>query len=145
MVAIFFILADAPDLALTQLVIETLVLVLFLLVLDKLPAFYGEESRLKTASDVAIASLVGVTVFVTVLLSTAATPEDAIARYFVERAGLPETHGQFLLDWGGGGNIVNVILVDFRAFDTLGEISVVAMAALSVLTIVAMRERGEAQ
>jgi len=145
MVAIFFILADAPDLALTQLVIETLVLVLFLLVLDQLPAFYGEESRLRTASDALVASLVGVTVFVTVLLSTAATPDDVIARYFVARAGVPETHGQFLLDWGGGGNIVNVILVDFRAFDTLGEISVVAMAALSVLTIVAMRERGEAQ
>ena len=145
MVAIFYILADAPDLALTQLVIETLVLVIFLLVLDKLPAFYGEASRLKTASDAVIASLVGVTVFVTVILSTAATPDDVIARYFIERAGVPETHGTFLLNWGGGGNIVNVILVDFRAFDTLGEISVVAMAALSVVTIIAMRERGETQ
>jgi multicomponent Na+:H+ antiporter subunit A len=145
MVAIFYILADAPDLALTQLVIETLVLVLFLLVLDKLPAFYGEANRLKSAGDALVAGLVGVTVFVTVLLSTAATPDDVIARYFVERAGVPETHGTFLLDWGGGGNIVNVILVDFRAFDTLGEISVVAMAALSVVTIVAMRERGETQ
>jgi multicomponent Na+:H+ antiporter subunit A len=44
---------------------------------------------------------------------------------------------------GGGSNVVNVILVDFRGFDTLGEISVVAMAAISVLTLIAMRERGE--
>jgi len=74
-------------------------------------------------------------VFVTVLVSTAAAPTDGIAHFFVEQA-VPK---------GGGGNIVNVILVDFRAFDTLGEISVVAMAALSVLTLVAMRERGETQ
>jgi multicomponent Na+:H+ antiporter subunit A len=145
MVAIFYILASAPDLALTQLVVETLVLVIFLLVLDKLPAFYGETSLGQKAKDGVVAGLVGVTVFVTVLVSTAATPEDAIASYFVERAGIPAEHGPILTDWGGGGNIVNVILVDFRAFDTLGEISVVAMAALSVVTIVAMRERGETQ
>ncbi|MFB6179356.1 MAG: hydrogen gas-evolving membrane-bound hydrogenase subunit E [Halorientalis sp.] len=145
MVAIFFILAEAPDLALTQLVIETLVLVIFLLVLDRLPAFYGEHPWLRTAGDAVIASVVGVTVFVTVLLSTAATPDDVIAKFFVQRAGVPATHGQYILGWGGGANIVNVILVDFRAFDTMGEISVISMAALSVVTIIAMRERGETQ
>jgi multicomponent Na+:H+ antiporter subunit A len=46
-------------------------------------------------------------------------------------------------DFGGGSNIVNVILVDFRALDTMGEIAVVAIAALAVLTLVGMRERGE--
>ncbi|MFB6166574.1 MAG: hydrogen gas-evolving membrane-bound hydrogenase subunit E [Haloarculaceae archaeon] len=146
MVAIFFILASAPDLALTQLVVETLVLVIFLLVLDKLPTYYGETSRRRTIGDGLVAAVVGATVFVTVLVSTAATPDDVIARFFVEKAGLPAgAHAPVLVDWGGGGNIVNVILVDFRAFDTMGEISVVAMAALSVLTLVAMRERGETQ
>lgn len=145
MVAIFYILADAPDLALTQLVVETLVLVIFLLVLNRLPAFYGTIDRVRAAGDVLLSAIVGVTVFTTVLLATAGTPNDIIAEYFVTFGGVPETHGATLLDWGGGGNIVNVILVDFRAFDTLGEISVVAMAALSVLTIIAMRERGESQ
>ncbi|WP_276281087.1 hydrogen gas-evolving membrane-bound hydrogenase subunit E [Halorussus caseinilyticus] len=135
MVAVFYVLADAPDLALTQLVVETLTLVIFLLVLDKLPAFYGNAGRGKMIRDGALSVVVGATVFVTVLVSTAASPADGIAHYFVETA-VPE---------GGGGNVVNVILVDFRAFDTLGEISVVAMAALSVLTLVAMRERGETQ
>jgi len=143
MVAIFYILASAPDLALTQLVVETLVLVIFLLVLDKLPAFYGSIPRLRALRDGLVALAVGATVTVTVLLSTAATPEDVIAAYFVENAPVPAEHGPVFVDAGGGGNIVNVILVDFRAFDTLGEISVVAMAALSVVTLVAMRERGE--
>jgi multicomponent Na+:H+ antiporter subunit A len=140
MIAIFYILADAPDLALTQLLIETLLLVIFLLVLDRLPAWYGSIDRAVAARDALVAGAVGVTVFVTVLVSTAGTPEDGIAAYLTEFAGVPETHGPLLLDWGGGGNIVNVILVDFRAFDTMGEISVVAMAALAILTLLAMRE-----
>jgi len=65
--------------------------------------------------------------------------------FFVNNAGVPAEHGPVFTDAGGGGNIVNVILVDFRAFDTLGEISVVAMAALAVLTLVRMRDRGETQ
>jgi multicomponent Na+:H+ antiporter subunit A len=134
MVALFYVLASAPDLALTQLVVETLVLVIFLLVLDRLPAFYGEASRTKTARDAVLAGGVGIMVFITVLVATAPSP-DTIASFFVKNAPLPEG--------GGGGNIVNVILVDFRAFDTMGEISVIAMAALAVLTLVAMRGRGE--
>ncbi|WP_435179602.1 hydrogen gas-evolving membrane-bound hydrogenase subunit E [Halorussus sp. AFM4] len=135
MVAVFYVLADAPDLALTQLVVETLTLVIFLLVLDKLPAFYGNAGRGKMVRDGVLSVVVGATVFVTVLVSTAAAPAESIAGEFLELS-VPE---------GGGGNVVNVILVDFRAFDTMGEISVVAMAALSVLTLIAMRERGEIQ
>lgn len=135
MVAVFYVLASAPDLALTQLVVETLTLVIFVLVLDKLPSFYGESKGTRVFRDGVLSVAVGVTVFATVLVTTSAEPNDGIASYFVENS-VPQ---------GGGGNIVNVILVDFRAFDTLGEISVVAMAALSVLTLVAMRERGEAQ
>jgi multicomponent Na+:H+ antiporter subunit A len=137
MVALFYVLASAPDLALTQLTVETLVLVVFLLVLDRLPTFYGEIDRTRAARDALLAGVVGVTVFITVLVSTAASPAEPIYTFFVEAAPLP--------NGGGGGNVVNVILVDFRAFDTMGEISVIAMAALSVLTLIAMRERGETQ
>jgi multicomponent Na+:H+ antiporter subunit A len=145
MVAIVYILANAPDLALTQLVIETLVLVIFLLVLDKLPAYYGEiRSRARTVADAALASLVGFTVFATVIVATSAQPEGPIFEYFLARAGVPAEHGPVFADYGGGSNVVNVILVDFRAFDTLGEISVVAMAALSVLTLIGMRARTDA-
>ena len=143
MVAIFYILADAPDLALTQLTVETLVLALFLLVLDQLPAYYGESTRAVAIRDGVLSALAGLTVTVTVLVTTAADPPATMKEFFVARAGVPAEHGPFFTDYGGGGNIVNVILVDFRAFDTLGEISVVAMAALAVLTLVRMRDRGE--
>jgi multicomponent Na+:H+ antiporter subunit A len=143
MVAVFYVLASAPDLALTQLVIETLLLVIFLLVLDRVPEFYGEIPRSRAVVDGLIAGVVGVTVAITVLLTTAADPNNVIADFFVERAPVPEDPGTILLDHGGGGNIVNVILVDFRAFDTMGEISVIAMAALAVLTLIGMRNRGE--
>jgi multicomponent Na+:H+ antiporter subunit A len=151
MVAIFYILADAPDLALTQLVIETLVLLIFLLVLDKLPAFYGESERWTVIRDGAASLVVGGTVAATVLLSTARSPgvpsylDHSLKDFFIERAPPPAEHGSVMIDYGGGHNVVNVILVDFRAFDTLGEISVVAMAALSIVTLVAMRTRGETQ
>jgi multicomponent Na+:H+ antiporter subunit A len=145
MIAIFYILASAPDLALTQLVVETLVLVIFLLVLDKLPAFYGSPDRPRAIRDAAVAGVIGLTVFLTVLVSTAEEPKHVISRYFVENGGVPAEHGPLFTDAGGGSNIVNVILVDFRAFDTMGEIAVVAMAALSIVTLIAMRERGEKQ
>ncbi|WP_435345543.1 hydrogen gas-evolving membrane-bound hydrogenase subunit E [Haloarchaeobius sp. HRN-SO-5] len=135
MVAIFFILADAPDLALTQLVVETLVLVIFLLVLDKLPAFYGGWDRYRVLRDAGLSLAVGAVVSVTVLVTTASHPDEpSTIATELARASYSEA---------GGSNIVNVILVDFRAFDTMGEISVVAMAALSVVTLVALRERGE--
>ncbi|MEF8842298.1 MAG: hydrogen gas-evolving membrane-bound hydrogenase subunit E [Haloarculaceae archaeon] len=145
MIAVFFVLAAAPDLALTQLVVETLLLVIFLLVIDRLPAYYGEIRRRRAVVDLLVAGTVGVTVFITVVLATAGRPDDPIFGFFVERAPVPAEHGPYFTDFGGGGNIVNVILVDFRAFDTLGEITVVALAALSVLTMVAMRGRGRGE
>jgi len=133
-VAIFYILGSAPDLALTQLVVETLLLLVFLLVLDKLPEFYGGDDRGVIARDAVLSGVVGVTVFLSVVLATAADPPK-IAAYFTQEA--------TTVDEAGGHNIVNVVLVDYRALDTLGEISVVAMAAISVVTLIAMRQRGE--
>jgi multicomponent Na+:H+ antiporter subunit A len=143
MLAVLYVLVDAPDLALTQLVVETLVLVLFLLVLHRLPAFYGEIGTARAVRDGALSLVVGATVAATVLVTTAADPNDVLATTLSERAGLPAEHGPVLVDWGGGGNVVNVVLVDFRGIDTLGEITVVAVAALAVLTLIRMRDRGE--
>lgn len=128
MTGIFYILARAPDLALTQIVVETLALVVFILVLDKLPEFYGEIKTFQKITDGLLSLTVGLTAFVTVLVSTAADPVK-ISDYFIENS----------VGKGGGSNIVNVILVDFRGFDTMGEITVVSMAALSVVTFIAMR------
>ncbi|WP_225335532.1 hydrogen gas-evolving membrane-bound hydrogenase subunit E [Halomicrobium urmianum] len=132
MLAIFYILASAPDLALTQLVVETLTLVIFLLVIEELPAYYREVEESIAVRDVVLSLGVGTTVFVTVLL-TAGRTESALAGYFTEQA-IPE---------GGGHNVVNVILTDFRAFDTLGESAVIIVAAIAILTLVLTRDRGE--
>jgi len=136
MLAIFFILASAPDLALTQLVVETLVLLIFLLVLQRLPSFYSEVRPLSIARDAGVSILVGAMAFVSVLLTIPGPDADptGVAAYYAEQA----------VPGGGGTNVVNVILVDFRAFDTLGELLVVATAAIAILVLVTMRTRGEA-
>ncbi|SEO28892.1 multicomponent Na+:H+ antiporter subunit A [Halogranum amylolyticum] len=135
MLAIFFILASAPDLALTQLVVETLVLLIFLLVLQRLPSFYSDVRRFVLARDAGVSVLVGAMAFTSVLLTAPGPGADptSIATYYTEQA----------VPGGGGANIVNVILVDFRAFDTLGELLVVATAAIAILVLVMMRARGE--
>ncbi|MHB9288709.1 hydrogen gas-evolving membrane-bound hydrogenase subunit E [Halobacteriales archaeon Cl-PHB] len=135
MVAIFYILASAPDLALTQLVVETLVLLLFLLVLERLPAFYADLDPAVVARDVGVSLVVGVATFATVVVTMPGDAGDlpALARYYVGQA-IPQ---------GGGKNVVNVILTDFRALDTMGEILVISLAAISILVLVTMRTRGE--
>jgi multicomponent Na+:H+ antiporter subunit A len=143
MIAIFYILVAAPDLALTQLLVETLLLVLFLLVIERLPAFYGELDRLRAARDGVLSLLVGAAVFVTVLASTAPTPDPYLRQRLLGLAGFGgEEPAGLVTDLGGGANVVNVVLVDFRATDTLGEIAVVAMTAVSVITLLRMRDLG---
>jgi multicomponent Na+:H+ antiporter subunit A len=135
MIAIFYILASAPDLALTQLLVETLVLLVFLLVLEELPEFYADLEVGRTVRDAALSVAVGGVAFLTVLLAAPqpAAEQTRIARYYVEQA----------VPAAGGTNVVNVILVDFRGFDTLGELLAVSFAAISVLVLITMRNRGE--
>ena len=135
MVAIFYILASGPDLALTQLVVETLLLLIFLLVIEEMPAFYADLDLSVAVRDAGLSLLVGATAFVSVLL-TAPSGNDGLsdtADFYVREA----------VEGAGGANVVNVILTDFRAFDTLGESIVIVMAALSVLVLLTMRNRGE--
>ncbi|WP_049921344.1 hydrogen gas-evolving membrane-bound hydrogenase subunit E [Halopiger djelfimassiliensis] len=133
MVAIFYILASAPDLALTQLVVETLVLVIFLLVIEEIPEYY-EVGLGKVVRDAVVSVAVGATVFVTVLVTTDARPEGGTE--------VAEKYATWAVPEGGGTNIVNVTLVDFRGFDTLGELVVIALAAISILTLIVMRGHG---
>jgi len=123
---------SAPDLALTQLVVEAVTTVLFLLGLRWLPrrspehdARPGSRARLRRGRDLvlAVASGAGVAALSYALLTRPAP--QSISPFFLEHA-LPE---------GGGTNVINVMLVDFRSFDTLGEITVLGVVALTVYAV----------
>jgi len=124
--AALFVVQGAPDLALTQAAVETLGTVLFVLTLRRLPARFERRSTRRTRLlRVVIALLVGVTVFgFAMAVGTDTDPRD-VSTEMVERA-QPDGHG---------ANVVNVILVDFRGLDTLGEITVLAVAAIGAVAL----------
>lgn len=121
--SLFFVIFRAPDLALTQLIIETISVALFLLCFYHLPQLSMKQKTRKFKMTNLIIS-VGVGVIVTCLAfaSTSNQSLDTIASYFIENS----------YKLAGGNNIVNVILVDFRGFDTMFEITVLAIAALGI-------------
>lgn len=123
----FYVAHGAPDLALTQVAIETLSTVLFVLVLRYLPERW-EHRRLRgtAALRLGVAGLVGAAMFVFALVASdarARVTQPSVSGEMVERS-VPD---------GKGNNVVNVILVDFRGYDTLGEITVLLVAALGSL------------
>jgi multicomponent K+:H+ antiporter subunit A len=123
---------SAPDLALTQLAVESVTTVLFLLGLRWLPRRLQVEEHPDTARrawrrrrDFALAVLVGAGLATLSYAMLTRTAPQSISPFFLENA----------LPLGGGANVVNVMLVDFRAFDTLGEITVLAAVALTVYAL----------
>jgi len=124
-VAIIFIVFSAPDVAITQLLVETLIVVLVAVVLLRLPTLRLEGADGFRPLDAALAVGVGLAVTAT-LMAVLSTPLDRRLTDFFETASWPEAFGR---------NIVNVILVDFRALDTFGEIAVVVIAALSAYAL----------
>ncbi|MBF7054012.1 putative monovalent cation/H+ antiporter subunit A [Halomonas sp. KAO] len=121
-IALTFVLFSAPDLAITQLLVETLTVILLVLVLFRLPRFSTLSTPVERLRDLVVAGLVGgmITLLMLTVLSGERLPR--ISDYMVANS-QPLGHGH---------NIVNVILVDFRALDTLGEIFVLALAAIGV-------------
>jgi multicomponent Na+:H+ antiporter subunit A len=117
--AVLFLFAGAPDVAFTQFMVETVLVVVAVTVLSRygIPRRY-DEPRIRNA---AIALAVGTGTFM-LLLQLFSLPADlAVPEWFAENS-LNKAYGQ---------NVVNVILVDFRALDTFGEIAVVAFSALA--------------
>jgi len=127
-VALVFLLFGAPDLAITQLMVETLVVVLVAVVMLRFPLLGGayEFSAGWNALRIGVSALVGVITTLT-LVTVLNTPFDRSLTSFFEQASVPEAYGR---------NIVNVILVDFRALDTFGEILVVAVAGIASYAII---------
>ncbi|HEX9970718.1 MAG TPA: hydrogen gas-evolving membrane-bound hydrogenase subunit E [bacterium] len=128
-VALIYVFYGAPDLAITQLVVETLTVVLFVLVVYHLPPFNRFSRRTNRWRDVILAVAAGGMMTVLVLIAQKIQLYPTIATYFAENS-VPLAHGR---------NIVNVILVDFRAIDTLGEITVLSAAAIGVFAMLKLK------
>lgn len=129
-VALFYLLFGAPDLAFTQFMVETLSVVIIVLILLRLPIQERiKRSRTQRLREGTMALVLGAGVTLFLMGVTDDPLDQRISEYYL-RNSVPEAHGH---------NVVNVILVDFRALDTLGEITVVLIAGVSAL--VALRFR----
>ena len=131
-VALFFVNFRAPDLALTQLVIETISVSLFLLCFYHLPKKRNEERMAFKATNLVISIGVGAVVTLIALSAHSTKLFESISQYYVEN-----TYTE-----AAGKNMVNVILVDFRGFDTLFEIVVLAIASIGIYAMIKLRMKG---
>ncbi|WP_024795840.1 Na+/H+ antiporter subunit A [Tomitella biformata] len=135
--AMIFALHGAPDLALTQFLVETLLLVVFVLVLRKLPP----EAAPRVETHRALATFRSMRVAVSVLVGTMIALLGAYAINARTAAPISALLPEAAYDRGGGKNVVNVLLVDIRAWDTLGEVSVLLVAATGVASLVFRHRR----
>jgi multicomponent K+:H+ antiporter subunit A len=126
-VSLAFVYLSAPDLALTQLLVEMVTIILMMLALHWLPPESApENSRLRAARDALVALAAGAGV-AALAYAAITRPGASIAQFFLDKA----------VAEGGGGNVVNVILVDFRGYDTLGEITVLGIAGVVIHALLA--------
>jgi multicomponent Na+:H+ antiporter subunit A len=130
--AALFALQGAPDLALTQVLVEVVTLVTVVLVLRRLPARLGDKHGTTSRLPRAILGVaVGLMMALVALVATAARLELPISQAWAELA----------VEGGHGKNVVNVALVDLRGWDTMGELSVVIAAATGVASLIFLRTR----
>jgi multicomponent Na+:H+ antiporter subunit A len=132
--SLLFVFFRAPDLALTQLVVETITVGLFLLCFKHLPKLWPSD---KTAGEKLFDLIVslGTGAILTLIAISAHSSKwfYTISQYFVETS----------YTLGGGKNIVNVILVDMRGLDTLFEITVLGIAAIGIYIMITLRTKGD--
>lgn len=128
-VALIFVLFSAPDLGITQILVETLTVILLVLVLFRLPSFSNISTPAERGRDAFVAILGGALMTLLIMVTINVQLFPPISDYMIENS-QPLAYGR---------NIVNVILVDYRALDTLGEIFVLALAALGVYAMIKFR------
>nr|BFF09543.1 hypothetical protein GCM10025699_08460 [Microbacterium flavescens] len=129
-----FATSGAPDLALTQILVETVTLVAFALVLRRIPARLGEHNAsVWPVARAVLGAAVGATMAVVAVVATSARSTKPISERFPELA----------YELGHGKNVVNVALVDLRGWDTMGELSVLILAATGVASLVFVTHRAD--
>jgi len=133
--ALLFIDFGAPDLAMTQFIIETMTVILFALIIFHLPKYRQILSRAQRVRNTIVAVAGGGLMTLLLLIALSVQQGSRLAGFFKEHS-LISAHGR---------NIVNVIIVDFRAIDTLGEITVLAIAGAGVYTLLKLRLQGKSE
>ncbi len=131
---LLFATSGAPDLAVTQILVETVTLVAFALVLRRIPSRMGEHNAsVWPVARAVLAAAVGATMAAVAIVATAARQAKPISESFPELA----------YELGHGKNVVNVALVDLRGWDTMGELSVLILAATGVASLVFVTHRAD--
>lgn len=127
LVTLLFVLFRAPDLALTQMIVETVSVALFLLCFYHLPELQrGRSSRRYLSVNMIVAIAVGIVMTFVALAASGTASLESISNFFIQES----------YDLAGGKNVVNVLLVDFRGFDTILEIMVLGVASLSIYSMI---------
>ena len=130
-VSLLYAYLKASDLAMTQLCVETLATIMFLIVILKLRTKEAvrPESRKSRIRSTVVAAFCAAALFVMLMGADLVVPFESFSHYFIDKG----------IELTGGRNIVNMIVVDFRGYDTLGEISVLAIAALAIYNLIQSR------
>jgi multicomponent Na+:H+ antiporter subunit A len=130
-ITIIFLLFGGVDLAITMVMVETLTVVIGAMVIYHLPRYLPYSTTRARIRDWTIAGLFGFMMMGLAMQAGESSAPEKISEFFVENS----------LAKGYGKNVVNVILVDFRALDTLGEITVLALAAIGVVALLKLNKR----
>ncbi len=127
MITLIFMLYSAPDLAKTQLLVESLIIIFMALIMGETPPIYSVENfgKFRRIVNFALSCTIGICIGVGLYTVSQQPFDDTISNFYALNS----------VSGGHGRNIVNVILVDFRAFDTLGEIIVVFIASLAAMRL----------
>ncbi|ROS76465.1 Na+/H+ antiporter subunit A [Cellulomonas sp. PhB143] len=130
--AALFLLHGAPDLAMTQVLVETITLAVMVLVLRRLPPYFSDRPLARSRwLRLGVGLAVGIVMMAFAVVAPLARVATPVSVDFPAEA----------KEFGGGSNVVNVTLVDIRAWDTVGEISVLLVAATGVASLVFLRRR----
>ncbi|MBN9202224.1 Na+/H+ antiporter subunit A [Microbacterium aurantiacum] len=131
---VIFATSGAPDLALTQILVETVTLIAFALVLRRIPSRMGDHNAsVAPITRAVIGGAVGVTMGLIALVATGARIHTPVS----------ENYPDLAYELGHGSNVVNVTLVDIRGWDTMGELSVLVLAATGVASLVFVTHRSD--
>ena len=130
-ISLIFMFYSAIDLAITQILVETLTVVMFVLILQRLPKFSRLSSMKTKIRDLLLSIGFGAVMTIVALMAISVNLQRPVSEFFIGNS----YHKAY------GENVVNVILVDFRALDTLGEVTVLTIAALGVFALLNIKIR----